>query len=82
MEREAKDDEIAGIVKQQFSQLEEALYHVILFGQQSGEITSKQPAITLARSFRSSYYGLRVLTKAERDRKVLLDVVEGTLVTF
>ncbi|KKI92795.1 TetR family transcriptional regulator [Bacillus sp. SA1-12] len=79
MERGRKDPEIARAVRHHFARLEQALCHVLALGQRSGEITSKRPALELARFFRSSYYGLRVLTKVEQDRDALLDVVEGTL---
>ena len=79
MERGGKDPEVAHAVGHHFARLEQALCHVIAQGQRSGEITSKRPALELARFFRSSYYGLSVLTKVVQDRDALLDVVEGTL---
>lgn len=79
MEHGGKDAEISRAVGLHFASLEQALCRVIEHGQHSGEITSRRPAIELARFFRSSYYGLRVLSKVEQDREALLDVVEGTL---
>ncbi len=79
IERGGNDPEIAQEVSRQFARFEEALCHVMELGQHSGEISSKRPALELARFFRSSYYGMRVLSKVEQDRDALLDVVEGTL---
>ncbi|KQL43509.1 TetR family transcriptional regulator [Brevibacillus choshinensis] len=79
IERGAKDSAVARLVGGHVGRLEQALCHVIAIGQRSGEITSKRPALELARSFLSSFYGLRVLGKVVEDRSVLEDVVEGTL---
>ncbi|MFD1956535.1 TetR/AcrR family transcriptional regulator [Paenibacillus thailandensis] len=79
IERGGKDPEVARLVAHHFARLEQALCHVMALGQRSGEISSKRSALELARFYRSSYYGLRVLSKVEQDRDALLDVVEGTL---
>ncbi|WP_258881263.1 TetR/AcrR family transcriptional regulator [Paenibacillus sp. sptzw28] len=79
IERGGKDPEVAGLVSRHFAQLDQALCHLMALGQRSGEISSKRPALELARFFKSSFYGLRVLSKVEKDRDALLDVVEGTL---
>lgn len=79
IERGGKDPEIARVVSHHFASLEQALCHILELGQRSGEITSNRPALELARFFRCSFYGLRVLSKVEQDRGALIDVVETTL---
>jgi len=79
IERGGKDPVVASLVSGHIGRLEKALSQLIASGQRTGEIISNRPAIELARSFLSSYYGLRVLGKVVEDRKVLEDVVEGTL---
>lgn len=82
IERGGKDSAVARLVGGHVESLEQALCRVLAVGQHSGEITSKRPALELARSFLSSYYGLRVLGKVVQDRKVLEDAVEGTLASL
>lgn len=82
IERGGKDSAVARLVGGHVQSLEQALCRVLAVGQHSGEITSKRPALELARSFLSSYYGLRVLGKVVQDRKVLEDAVEGTLASL
>jgi AcrR family transcriptional regulator len=79
IERGARDAAVARLVGGHVGRLEQALCHVIAVGQRSGEIASKRPALELARAFLSSFYGLRVLGKVVEDRRILEDVVEGTL---
>lgn len=74
-----KDAAVARLVGGHVGRLERALCHVIEAGQRTGEIKAQRQALELARSFLSSYYGLRVLSKVVDDRGVLDDVVQGTL---
>lgn len=74
-----RDAEVTALLRRQFTDLERALCDLIEQGQRTGELTAGRPPAQVARAFQSAYYGLRVLAKVTDDRKVLLDVVEGTL---
>lgn len=62
-----------------FAALEQVLCHLFAVGQRNGEVSSERPALSLARTFLSSYYGLRLLGRAMPERAFLEDVMEGTL---
>ncbi|MFB4274330.1 MULTISPECIES: TetR/AcrR family transcriptional regulator [unclassified Nonomuraea] len=70
---------VAGLVRRQFDDLEQAIHRMVRVGQATGELSSDRPALQVARAFQSAYYGLRVLAKVTDDRAVLLDVVEGAV---
>ncbi|NJP88239.1 TetR/AcrR family transcriptional regulator [Nonomuraea sp. FMUSA5-5] len=70
---------VAGLVRRQFDDLEQAIHRLVLVGQASGELSSERPALQVTRAFQSAYYGLRVLAKVTDDRAALLDVVEGAI---
>ncbi|MBF8191708.1 TetR/AcrR family transcriptional regulator [Nonomuraea sp. K274] len=78
-ESSGRDDAVAGLVRRQFTDLEQALCLIIAAGQGAGELSSDRPPLRVARAFQSAYYGLRVLAKVTDDRDVLLDVVEGAV---
>ncbi|NUT92108.1 MAG: TetR/AcrR family transcriptional regulator [Saccharothrix sp.] len=73
------DDVVAEQVLRQFSRFEAAVCEVIARGQRDGEVAADVDPLVAARLFVSAYYGLRVLGKVVRDRRVLEDVVEGAL---
>ncbi|MFI9814358.1 TetR/AcrR family transcriptional regulator [Saccharothrix variisporea] len=73
------DDVVAEQVLRQFSRFETAVFEVIARGQRDGEVAADVDPLVAARSFVSAYYGLRVLGKVVRDRRVLEDVVEGVV---
>ncbi|MEJ2855385.1 MULTISPECIES: TetR/AcrR family transcriptional regulator [unclassified Saccharothrix] len=73
------DDVVAEQVLRQFSRFEAAVCEVIACGQRDGEVAADVDPLVAARAFVSAYYGLRVLGKVVRDRRVLEDVVEGAL---
>lgn len=62
-----------------FQRLENLLTEVITEGQRSGEFDAAGEPAALARTFMSTYYGLRVLTKVIDDRAALLEVVSGAV---
>lgn len=66
------------LVRRQFLRLEHAIEDVIAAGRRAGEVSTGHSAGVAARTFLSTYYGLRVLGKVG-DRDLLLDVVEGSL---
>ncbi|MEV0390959.1 TetR/AcrR family transcriptional regulator [Nonomuraea sp. NPDC050643] len=70
---------VAGLVRGQFTDLEQALCQLVRLGQATGELSSDRPPLRVARAFQSAYYGLRVLAKVTDDRDALLDVVEGAM---
>lgn len=78
-ETSGRTGEVPSLVRQQFSELEQALAQLIAIGQHSGEFSRNRPPLQVARSFQSAYYGLRVLAKVTDDRQALLDVVDGTI---
>lgn len=75
----AADPDVRAAVRRDFDRVEEELYAVVTAGQHSGEIRSTQDARTLARQIQSTYYGLRVLSRARDDRPALVETVEATL---
>ncbi|MFI7701070.1 TetR/AcrR family transcriptional regulator [Nonomuraea sp. NPDC049480] len=78
-EASGRDEAVAGLVRRQFTDLEQALHRLVAIGQSTGELSGDRPALQVARAFQSAYYGLRVLAKVTDDRKALLDVVEGAI---
>lgn len=78
-EPSGRTETVAVLVHQQFQDLEQALVALIELGQRSGELATDRPAVEVARTFQSTYYGLRALAKVTDDRKALLDVVAGAL---
>lgn len=78
-EPSGRSQEVAGLVRRQFTDLEQAICHLITVGQSTGELSTSRPPRQLARTFQSTYYGLRALAKVTDDRKALLDVMEGAL---
>ena len=78
-ESSGRTESVAGLVRRQFTDLEQALSRLVAVGQSTGELSSDRPPLQVARAFQSAYYGLRVLAKVTDDRKALLDVVEGAI---
>ncbi|HEX6354310.1 TetR/AcrR family transcriptional regulator [Actinophytocola sp.] len=74
-----RDGEVPALVRKQFRDFEQAVTDVIAAGQRAGELRTDRPARQVARTFQSTYYGLRTLAKVTDDRAALLDVVEGAL---
>ncbi|MFI7641347.1 TetR/AcrR family transcriptional regulator [Nonomuraea sp. NPDC049400] len=70
---------VAGLVRRQFADLEQALCRLVEIGQSTGELSSERAPLQVARAFQCAYYGLRVLAKVTDDRNALLDVVEGAI---
>lgn len=74
-----KDQVVARLNQEYRQRLENTLVAAFVEGQENGEISTKAPAITMARGFLAGYYGLRVLNKNISDKDVLDDVVNGLL---
>jgi TetR/AcrR family transcriptional repressor of nem operon len=79
VEKADGDDDVREEVRRHFTTVEQALAGTIARGQRAGEISSERSAGTLARQVLSTYYGLRVLARIQKDRDALLSVVESTL---
>ncbi|PAU46807.1 TetR family transcriptional regulator [Streptomyces albireticuli] len=79
VEMAAADPDVKEEARRNFARVEEELRLVLEVGQRSGEIRSTRDAPSLARQVQSAYYGLRILSRVQDDRKVLLDIVESTL---
>ncbi|MFJ3585139.1 TetR/AcrR family transcriptional regulator [Streptomyces sp. NPDC090127] len=79
VEKADSDDAVREEVLRHFSTVEEALAATIARGQRSGEIPADRDTGTLARQVLSTYYGLRVLARVQKDRNALLSVVESAL---
>ncbi|MEO3794713.1 TetR/AcrR family transcriptional regulator [Nonomuraea sp. B10E15] len=78
-ESSGRTEAVAGLVRRQFTDLEQAILRLVEVGQSTGELASDRPPLQVARAFQSAYYGLRVLAKVAGDRQALLDVVEGAV---
>ena len=79
LERSGKDPVVEQISRVYVTRLELVLCHLFAIGQHSGEIQTQTPALSMARAFLSSYYGLRVLGRSMAEREFLEDVREGIL---
>jgi TetR/AcrR family transcriptional repressor of nem operon len=79
VEKADSDDDVRREVHRHFTTVERALAETIARGQRSGEISAERSAGTLARQFLSTYYGLRVLARIEKDRNALLSVAESAV---
>ncbi|MQA98533.1 MAG: TetR family transcriptional regulator, partial [Streptosporangiales bacterium] len=77
-EPNGRDGEVPGLLRRQFTDLEQTLCHLVTVGQSTGELSGSRPPLQVARTLQSTYYGLRVLAKVTDDRGALTDVVEGT----
>lgn len=73
------DPETQGRCRQALEETERALVECILRGQESGEIRNDQAAPDLARFLITNINGLRVMAKANPDRKALEGVAEIAL---
>ncbi|GAA2267803.1 TetR/AcrR family transcriptional regulator [Streptomyces amakusaensis] len=73
------DSDVNDELNRHFSAVEDALCETIAEGQLSGEIAPGGDARVQARQVLSTYYGLRVLARIQKDRNALLDVVESAL---
>ncbi|ARZ71895.1 hypothetical protein SMD11_6319 [Streptomyces albireticuli] len=79
VERAAVDPDVKEEAGRTFARVEEELRAVLETGQRSGEIRATRDARSLARQVQSAYYGLRILSRVQDDREVLLGIVESTL---
>ncbi|CAM9090661.1 TetR/AcrR family transcriptional regulator [Acinetobacter bereziniae] len=79
LERSGKDPIVVQISQVYVKRLEKVLFDLFTEGQHKGEIVKNRSALSLARAFLSSYYGLRLLGRSMPEREFLIDVMEGTL---
>ncbi|WP_018751907.1 TetR/AcrR family transcriptional regulator [Paenibacillus sanguinis] len=82
MERARTDSMVERMASRHVILLEQLLCQVIEQGIESGKISSDRPALELARTFLSSYYGMRVLNASTRNRDMASSIVEGILASI
>ncbi|MFC0778408.1 TetR/AcrR family transcriptional regulator [Flavobacterium sp. HJSW_4] len=77
------DPEIAKIVHDNQKMVEDIFSKAIKKGQESGQISDKQEARSLARFIFNNYSGIRVLARAgERDKQVYDDILKSIFALF
>lgn len=77
------DPEIASIVHENQKVMEEVFYKAVKKGQESGQISTKLEARSLARFIFNNYSGIRVLARAgEKDKKVYDDILKAMFSLF
>lgn len=79
LERSGKDPKVVQISRVYVTKLEQALCQLFTQGQVNGEFSSDRSPRAMARTFLSSYYGLRILGRSMPDRSFLEDVMTETL---
>ncbi|MFI7319952.1 TetR/AcrR family transcriptional regulator [Streptomyces venezuelae] len=73
------DPEVREAVRRSFDRVEDELCAVVEAGRAAGEIRATGDARVVARRVQSTYYGLRVLSRVQDDRDILLATVDGAL---
>ncbi|GAA4138993.1 TetR/AcrR family transcriptional regulator [Flavobacterium chungbukense] len=77
------DPEIAKIVHDNQKAVEDIFYNAVKKGQESGQISDKQEARSLARFIFNNYSGIRVLARAgENDKQVYDDILKAIFSLF
>jgi TetR/AcrR family transcriptional repressor of nem operon len=79
LEMAPHDPEVASRVQAGLDDTREAFYHVLIRAQASGELAWTRDPHQLAHFFLNAYLGLRVLSRAHPDRRLLEDIVTTTL---
>lgn len=79
IELAAHDKEIANIISENSKNIEDAFYRAIKKGQEKRQFTNTLPARSLAKFLFNSLIGMRVLAKADTEKKVFDDIVKVTL---
>ncbi|MEU9865449.1 TetR/AcrR family transcriptional regulator [Streptomyces sp. NPDC047971] len=82
VEASAHDQDIKDLAARSFDKVADALYTALSHGRHAGEIRADGDLHALARRIQSTCYGLRILARVHRDRRVLLDTVESTLASL
>lgn len=77
------DPEIGKIVHENQKAVEDVFYNAVKKGQESGQISDKQEARSLARFIFNNYSGIRVLARAgEKDKQVYDDILRAIFSLF
>ncbi|MDP9079844.1 MAG: TetR/AcrR family transcriptional regulator [Bacteroidota bacterium] len=76
VENAPHDAEVAKLVCENDQMVEDAFYHVIKKGQDSGEIANTQDARALARFTFNTVKGIRVTAKSTTDKTVFDDIIK------
>lgn len=82
MELAAHDQEINTLVCNSEQQIEQALLQAITKGQQSGEISKEQSALSLARFLSNTIKGFQVAAKSNRDPAFFEDIIRVAVSTL
>lgn len=82
LERASKDPVVAQINQTHVHWLERMLCQLFAEGQRHGEISAERSALSLARAFMSSYYGLHLLSRSMPQQDFLEDTMESILAQF
>ncbi|SHG39099.1 TetR/AcrR family transcriptional regulator [Flavobacterium johnsoniae] len=77
------DNQIAEIVNNNRKMMERVFYNAVKKGQESGQISTQQDALLLARFIANNYSGIRVLGRGgEKDKQVYDDIIKVTFSIF
>lgn len=82
LERAGKDPVVAQINQTHVHWLEQMLCQLFAEGQRRGEVSAERSALSLARAFMSSYYGLHLLGRSRPQQDFLEDTMESILAQF
>jgi len=79
VELASHNSEIAQIVNSNMQDIEDALFHLIKKGQDSGQFSKNHTPLSLARFVFNTISGLRVASRSGADKKVFDDIVKVAL---
>ncbi|SDE75321.1 transcriptional regulator, TetR family [Mucilaginibacter pineti] len=76
------DAEVNSMICRGEQQVEDAFFHAIKKGQESGEITNKQDARALARFIFNAVKGMQVSAKGPTDKAFFDDIIQTTMLVL
>lgn len=79
IETAATDPKVYEVVCRSEQQVIDAFYKIIKIGQDKGQITNKQDAVTLANFMVNTVNGMRVTAKSTTDKSFFDDIITTTL---
>jgi TetR/AcrR family transcriptional repressor of nem operon len=74
-----QDKDVRALVCQGEQHMEQLLLRAVQKGQASGEISSQQPAQSIARFFSNTIKGLQVTAKSNRDPAFFADIIRVSM---
>ncbi|MFE4173915.1 TetR/AcrR family transcriptional regulator [Streptomyces sp. NPDC056909] len=81
-ERVPHDLQLAREIQETIESIEDALTEVIATGQRNGDVTSEQPARSIARFLITAMQGIRVMGAINPDRSSLMPIADVALTTL